>query len=114
MEFRIGIYPGSVELIPLVILFNSIICDRFLLTIRETKIFEVYISPGIQFPCRLDERINEIIILLPPHTLLPQSKVYVVIQMVFIVCSAIKDNSQRAFWVDTSAEGSQDQLCHGN
>ena len=84
------------------------------LTIGKSKVLEVDISTGIQFPRRLDEGVDKFIVFLSTNTLFLQSQVDIIVQKLFVVCSTVKDNRKGSVWVDTGAECSQDQLCNGD
>jgi len=69
------------------------------------------VSTRIQLSRRLNECVDEIIVLLSTYTLLLESEVDIVVEKFFIVCSAVENNGERTVWVDAGAESGQDQLC---
>ena len=69
------------------------------------------VGTRIQLPRRLNECIDELVVLLSTNALLLEPEIQVVIQKLFVVCSAIKNNSQCSVGMNASTEGCQDQLC---
>jgi hypothetical protein len=93
---------------------SSNIVSKSQLTIRQAKVLKVNIRLRIQLLGRLHKRIHELIVLLPAHTLLPQTEVELVIQELLVVCPAVEHDGQAAVRVDAGAERGQGELGDGD
>lgn len=83
-------------------------------TIIQTKVLKVDVCFGIEFTRRFDEGLDKLVILLTPSTLLPETKVKVILQELLIISAAVQDNRKHTVGVDASADGHQHQLCDGD
>jgi hypothetical protein len=67
----------------------------------KTKVFEMDIRFGIQLPRRLDKRVDKLIILIPPHALLSQSEIQVIVEKLLVICAAVEDHGKTPVGMDT-------------
>lgn len=80
--------------------------------ISQCEILKVNIRPWKQFPGRLDEFLDECIILLASHSWLLQAQVEVIIEQLLVIRPGIQHNGKRAIGMNARASSCEDQLCN--
>lgn len=69
------------------------------------------VSSRVQLSSSFDKRLDEIVILFAPYSTLMEAEIELVIEQIFIVCTAVHDYRESSVGMNTSAEGRKSQLC---
>ena len=80
----------------------------------EAKVFKVDVRLGIQLSRGRDEGTNQLVILVPPHSPLPETQVQGVVQERLVVGATVQNHRQHPARVYPAADGRENELGDGD